>query len=71
MVAKIPSPLQVAWRAMVGRLDGALDVWNTWRAWKARARAEKRLAKSQARYNVVTPQLPSTPTVTSPKTSVA
>jgi hypothetical protein len=51
------------------KIDGALDVWNAWWAWKARARAEKRLAKLQARYGVVAPS--SVPTVSSPKTSVA
>lgn len=68
MIAKIPGPLRAAWRATAEQFDGALDVWNTWWAWKARARAEKRLAKLQARYDVATP--PSTPTVTGPKTSV-
>jgi hypothetical protein len=66
--AKIPGPVRTAWRATVKKVDGALDVWNTWWAWKVRARAERRLAKLQARYDSVDP--PFTPTVTSPKTSV-
>lgn len=69
MVARIPGPVRTVWRATLGKVDGALDVWNTWWAWKARAMAEKRLAKSQTRYDGVTP--PSTPAVNSPKTSVA
>ena len=69
IIAKIPGPLRRTWRATIEKFVGSLDVLNTSWAWKARARAEKRLAKSQARYGVVAPL--STTTVTDPKTSVA
>ena len=68
IVARIPDPVRTAWRATLGKVDGALDVWNTWWAWKARSMAEKRLAKSQARYDNVAPR--STPAVNNSKTSV-
>ena len=68
-IAKIPGPLRTAWRATMEKAGGALDVWKTWWAWKARARAEKRLAKVQARYDIGAP--PSTPLVTGSKSSIA